>query len=100
MTKPLILVTGSTGKTGTPIVRLLLGRGYSVRALVHRPDERRHLPEYVHWNGPHPIGPLYGHDAIVGEFWQPLLRSFPDLQRDTAAGPRSHRPVRHRGIGR
>jgi len=44
---------------------------------------RRHLPEYAHWNGPHPIGPLYGLDAIVGEFWQPLLRSFPDLQRDT-----------------
>ena len=44
---------------------------------------RRHLPEYAHWNGPHPIGPLYGLDAIVGEFWQPLLRSFPDLKRDT-----------------
>ena len=40
MTKPLILVTGSTSKTGTPVVRLLLERGYSVRAFVHRLDER------------------------------------------------------------
>ena len=40
MNKPLILVTGSTGKTGTPAVRQLLERGYPVRALVRRLDER------------------------------------------------------------
>ena len=40
MTKPLILVTGSTGKTGTPVVKQLLKRGYPVRAFVHRLDER------------------------------------------------------------
>lgn len=40
MTKPLILVTGSTGKTGTSVVELLLERGYPVRAFVHRLDER------------------------------------------------------------
>jgi uncharacterized protein YbjT (DUF2867 family) len=40
MTKPLILITGCTGKTGTPVVERLLERGYPVRAFVHRLDER------------------------------------------------------------
>ncbi len=40
MTKPRILVTGSTGKTGTPVVKQLLERGYPVRAFVRRLDER------------------------------------------------------------
>ncbi|MEE8584806.1 MAG: NmrA family NAD(P)-binding protein [Acidobacteriota bacterium] len=40
MNKPLILVTGATGKTGQPVVRQLLERGYPVRAFVHRLDER------------------------------------------------------------
>ncbi|MCZ6858860.1 MAG: NmrA family NAD(P)-binding protein [Alphaproteobacteria bacterium] len=40
MTKPLILVTGATGKTGAPVVEQMLDRGYNVRALVHRLDER------------------------------------------------------------
>lgn len=38
--KPLVLVTGATGKTGAPVVEQLLERGYPVRALVHRNDER------------------------------------------------------------
>ncbi len=40
MDEPLILVTGSTGKTGTPVVRLLRERGHPIRALVRRLDER------------------------------------------------------------
>lgn len=40
MTKPIILVTGATGKTGAPVVRQLLERGYSVRAFVRKIDER------------------------------------------------------------
>ncbi len=40
MSKPLILVTGATGKTGSPVVEQLIERGYPVRALVHRLDER------------------------------------------------------------
>ncbi len=44
MTKPLILVTGATGKTGRPVVEQLLVHGYPVRTFVHRVDERsRHL---------------------------------------------------------
>ncbi len=56
MTKPLILVTGSTGKTGTPVVRQLLESGYSVRAFVHRLDERsQRLSEL-------------GAEVVVGDF--------------------------------
>lgn len=38
--KPLVLVTGSAGKTGAPVVEQLLEHGYTVRALVHRKDAR------------------------------------------------------------
>jgi NAD(P)H dehydrogenase (quinone) len=40
MQKPKILVTGATGKTGTPSALLLLQKGYPVRALVRREDDR------------------------------------------------------------
>jgi len=40
MTKPRILVTGATGKTGVVVVTELLKAGYPVRALVHREDGR------------------------------------------------------------
>src|SRR6202011_3237833 len=40
MTKPRIIVTGATGKTGSVIVTELLKAGYPVRAMVHREDRR------------------------------------------------------------
>ncbi len=40
MSKPLILVTGAAGKTGAPVVEQLIERGFPVRALVRRRDER------------------------------------------------------------
>ena len=40
MNKSKILVTGSTGKTGTPVVQQLLEKGYPVRALVRQLDKR------------------------------------------------------------
>ena len=40
MRKPLILVTGATGKTGSAIVAQLLEQNWPVRALVHRRDAR------------------------------------------------------------
>lgn len=40
MTKPRILVTGATGKTGAAVASELLQAGYPVRALVHRVDVR------------------------------------------------------------
>lgn len=40
MTRPIILVTGATGKTGGAVVRQLLARDHRVRALVRREDVR------------------------------------------------------------
>ena len=40
MSKPRIIVTGATGKTGTVVVAELLRAGYPVRALVHRENGR------------------------------------------------------------
>lgn len=40
MNKPLILVTGATGKTGTNVVEQLIADGFSVRALARSRDER------------------------------------------------------------
>jgi NAD(P)H dehydrogenase (quinone) len=40
MPKPRILITGATGKTGSPTTLGLLERGYPVRALVRQLDER------------------------------------------------------------
>ena len=40
MTKPRILVTGATGKTGSLVASELLQAGYPVRAMVHREDGR------------------------------------------------------------
>jgi NAD(P)-dependent dehydrogenase (short-subunit alcohol dehydrogenase family) len=40
MTKPRIIVTGATGKTGSVVVAVLLKIGYPVRAMVRREDGR------------------------------------------------------------
>src|SRR5882757_1339712 len=40
MTRPKILVTGATGKTGAIVISELLKAGYPVRAMVHREDGR------------------------------------------------------------
>jgi NAD(P)H dehydrogenase (quinone) len=40
MTKPRIIVTGATGKTGSAVTAGLLKAGYPVRAMVHRKDAR------------------------------------------------------------
>jgi NAD(P)H dehydrogenase (quinone) len=40
MSKPRIIVTGATGKTGSLVASELLKAGYPVRALVHRQDGR------------------------------------------------------------
>src|SRR6185312_6220571 len=40
MSKPRILVTGATGKTGSVVIAELLNAKYPVRAIVHREDNR------------------------------------------------------------
>ena len=35
------------------------------------------------WHGPDAINRLDGAESYIAEFWQPLLRSFPDLKRQT-----------------
>ena len=43
---PTILIGGATGATGSVAVKLLLGKGFPVRAFVHTDDERaRELQE-------------------------------------------------------
>jgi NAD(P)H dehydrogenase (quinone) len=42
MSKPKILVTGATGKTGMPTVEELCNKGWPVRAVVHKEDARSH----------------------------------------------------------
>ncbi|MEM8948984.1 MAG: ester cyclase [Pseudomonadota bacterium] len=37
--------------------------------------------ENAHWRGSHPLNERQGLDAIEAEVWQPLLHSFPDLER-------------------
>ncbi|MFT7624522.1 MAG: NAD(P)H dehydrogenase (quinone) [Myxococcota bacterium] len=59
MTKPLILVTGSTGKTGTHVVQLLRQRGLPVRALARRLDERTTRLAAL------------GAEVVIGDFMDP-----------------------------
>lgn len=33
------------------------------------------------WNGPHPINAIKGADNLLEEFWTPLFRAFPDIER-------------------
>ena len=49
-------------------------------------DAKSTLKEYYHedavWHGPEPINKLEGLEEISSGYWEPLLRSFPDLQKD------------------
>lgn len=56
----MILVTGSAGKTGRAIIKALLAKGESVRALVHRRD---HIPD---------INSLGIQDVQVGDMRNPI----------------------------
>jgi predicted ester cyclase len=36
----------------------------------------------VDWNGPQPINQIRGPDELIGDFWEPLRHSFPDIKRE------------------
>ena len=40
MNTPRILITGATGKTGTPAIKELRQQGIAVRAMAYKKDER------------------------------------------------------------
>lgn len=51
----MILVTGASGKTGRAVIRALMVKGATVRALVHRPDQVQAM---------HDLG---AHEIVVGD---------------------------------
>jgi uncharacterized protein YbjT (DUF2867 family) len=55
----MILVTGAAGKTGQAVVRALITRQVSVRALVHRPEQE------------HVVRQLGAHDVVAGDMRSP-----------------------------
>ena len=56
MSKPRILVTGATGKTGANVVEQLIERGFHVRALARRRDDRSERLERL------------GAEVVLGDF--------------------------------
>ena len=63
MSKPLILVTGATGKTGAQIVDQLRTRGFPVRAMVHREDARS--ARLAAQGAEIMVGDLYSYDDVA-----------------------------------
>lgn len=46
-------------------------------------DVSKYISENSLWHGPDPLPVLHGPDEFVTKFWQPLLKSFPDIKRQT-----------------
>lgn len=71
MTKPKILVTAAAGKTGAPVVEQLLERGFPVRAMIRRRDERSARLEKL------------GAELVVADFLdlQSMRAAVEDVQR-------------------
>ena len=51
----MILINGATGKTGRAVIRALIAKGASVRALAHRPDQVQAMQD------------LGAHEIVVGD---------------------------------
>lgn len=69
--KPTILVSGATGSTGSVAAQLLLERGFPIRALVHKHDERSDKLK------------TKGAEIVVGDFlnFRSLQPAFEGIQR-------------------
>ena len=63
MSKPLILVTGATGKTGVNVVEQLVDGGFLVRALARTRDERTERLEKV------------GAEVVLGDFLRKCMKT-------------------------
>ena len=55
----MILITGAKGKTGRAVIRALIAKGATVRALVHRLDQVQALQD------------LGAHEVAVGDMLDP-----------------------------
>jgi NAD(P)H dehydrogenase (quinone) len=67
--KPTTLIAGATGATGSAATKLLLERGFPVRALVHRGDERSRKLE------------SQGAEVVVGDLLDAVRRAFNGAKR-------------------
>jgi NAD(P)H dehydrogenase (quinone) len=77
MSKPRILVTGASGRNASAAVLDLLKRGFPVRALVHRKDQRSEALR------------LAGAEIVVGDLfdYRDLERALVDVQRAYHSAP-------------
>ena len=77
MTRPRILVTGATGKTGAATVRQLLADGFQVRAFVHSADVRSETLRRL------------GADVVVGNLhdFEDVHEALRDVQRAYFCAP-------------
>jgi len=62
-----VFITGSTGYLGTPLIRALVDRGHSVRALV-RPGSEKKLPAGVTAVSGNPVGVSHPSPSKAAEF--------------------------------
>ena len=71
MTPTTILIGGATGATGSVAAKLLLGKGFPVRAFVHADDERAHQLQAL------------GAEIFVGELldFRAVRRAFEGIKR-------------------
>jgi NAD(P)H dehydrogenase (quinone) len=69
--KPTILVAGATGATGSVATKLLLEKGFPVRAFVHKDDERAQKLKAL------------GAETFVGELldFRAVRRAFEGIKR-------------------
>lgn len=69
--KPAILISGATGSTGTVAANLLLEKGFPIRALVHKHDERSEKLK------------AQGAEVVVGDFhdFRSIQPAFEGIQR-------------------
>jgi NAD(P)H dehydrogenase (quinone) len=77
MTKPRIIVTGASGKTGFQTALQLVEKGYPVRALVHQADRRADLLKSI------------GAEVLVGNLhdMKDVLGALKDVQRAYFCAP-------------